>query len=291
MSKTIKLKNGQEVDRCQECQRDWDVVKHAAGGSCRGCNRMKQHKEAKPPQKWSEKFDHCQGQECPNTKDGITLQPHNAEGFCRSCYSIKQRYIDLEHSHAMEAVRRTQPGFKEKQAAAYSDWYERNNKEQIQNATQYQKEHPEEVRAWCTKYREANREICRASYKKWRENHLEKATEQGRLNRENNPELYRQHNRNRRARLANAEGIFTTEEWMQCCEDHDFQCYHCHKGLDDGILLTPDHLVPIIKSGSNFIDNIGPLCESCNSSKKDKDLIEFDPVYFGIRFELGSSEK
>jgi hypothetical protein len=287
MSKAIKLKSGQEVDRCQECQRDWDVVKHAAGGLCRGCNRMKQHKEAKPPQRWSEKFDYCQGQECPNTEDNITSQPHNADGLCRSCYSSKQRYVDLEHSHVMEATRRAQPGFAEKQKTFYDAWYEKNRERHIENVVKYGQEHPEWRREQNAKYREANREVCRASFKKWyyaNEENKEKSVNQYRKWREEHPEESRQHNRNRRARLANAEGEFTVEEWLQCCEDHNFQCYHCHKGIDDGILLTPDHLVPIIKSGSNFISNIAPLCESCNSSKKDRDLQEFDIEYFGIRF-------
>lgn len=67
------------------------------------------------------------------------------------------------------------------------------------------------------------------------------------------------------ARKAGAAGAFTQEEWDQLCAMYDNRCVAC------GLVrpLTPDHIVPIVKGGTNLIDNLQPMCRSCNCSKKE----------------------
>lgn len=72
----------------------------------------------------------------------------------------------------------------------------------------------------------------------------------------------------RQARLKGAEGKFTLEEWNQLLCKHEYKCVHCgYTGK-----LTKDHIVPLTKGGSNYITNIQPLCQSCNSSKGNRYL-------------------
>lgn len=273
---------------CQECGRGWDAVTHAAKGLCRGCSRKQQYIDNsgdKNRSKWSEEFTCCQNVNCPNTKDGVTQVVHQAQGLCKSCYSKKHRDDNLDHYHGVEELRRMKPEVVKYMRDYMDTYYPANKQKWVESGQKRRQEKPEACRAEWARYRENNREICRASFIKWyhvnEENKLQ-SLETARQWRQEHPEEARQLNRNRRAKLAGLEGNFTVEEWLQVCENHEFKCYHCGKGVDDGILLTPDHLVPVDSGDivpTNDIDNIGPLCGPCNSSKRNKSLAEFDPTY------------
>lgn len=73
----------------------------------------------------------------------------------------------------------------------------------------------------------------------------------------------------RRARIYGNEGDYTGVEFKKLCSQYDNRCLAC--GRND-IPLTADHIVPVSCGGSNYIDNIQPLCQSCNSSKGTKTI-------------------
>lgn len=73
----------------------------------------------------------------------------------------------------------------------------------------------------------------------------------------------------RYARLKGAIGTFTLDEWHDLKEKYNHKCAKC--GIDESLAkLTKDHIIPLTKGGSNYISNIQPLCQSCNSSKNNK---------------------
>lgn len=75
------------------------------------------------------------------------------------------------------------------------------------------------------------------------------------------------HNKlNQRRRRHQIYGKFTRDEWVQVLKWCDYKCLWCNRSY---VNLTVDHILPISKGGSNFIDNIAPLCKSCNSRKHD----------------------
>lgn len=80
----------------------------------------------------------------------------------------------------------------------------------------------------------------------------------------------------RRARMKDAEGHFTTAEWEALLTQYD-ACPMCSRRWEEippptgrSSVITRDHMVPISKGGSNRIENIQPLCYSCNSRKGDR---------------------
>ena len=137
------------------------------------------------------------------------------------------------------------------------------------------------------------RECAADKYKEWKEKnygvYLESArtwyrnnTERGRANSkrwsENNPERYAEISlraaHKRRTRIAGNGGSYTTKEWHNLCERTGWICLRCGKSHDES-KLTADHVTPISKGGTSNIDNIQPLCGSCNSSKGNRHMTDY----------------
>jgi 5-methylcytosine-specific restriction endonuclease McrA len=81
-------------------------------------------------------------------------------------------------------------------------------------------------------------------------------------------ESYKTNARLRRARMLGASGSFTSGEWRALVAKGSGRCLCC--GRTD-VTLVRDHVKPLSKGGSNSIDNIQPLCSTCNGRKGKRD--------------------
>lgn len=58
----------------------------------------------------------------------------------------------------------------------------------------------------------------------------------------------------------------TYKEWEACKQRHRHRCANCRTRRR----LTRDHIVPLSRGGHDGIENIQPLCHSCNARKGSK---------------------
>jgi len=113
------------------------------------------------------------------------------------------------------------------------------------------------------KYREENKEYTSQYQKEWQKNNPEKVRY-----------YYKIGNHRRRAILKNKElGNHSKEEWEELKKKYNHTCQICGKKepFDNQVyrFLTEDHIIPLSKGGMNTIENIQPLCLSCNSRKSN----------------------
>jgi 5-methylcytosine-specific restriction endonuclease McrA len=73
----------------------------------------------------------------------------------------------------------------------------------------------------------------------------------------------------RRERIKVYGGSHSIGEWETLKAQYNWTCPGCGK-YEPEIKLTRDHIVAISKGGSDNIENIQPLCVSCNSKKSTR---------------------
>lgn len=139
---------------------------------------------------------------------------------------------------------------------------------------EWYRENRESVLELSKAYLRANREaISQRRRARWHAN--------GEANRENqraryaaNPDLWKTHARLRRARMKGAEGKHTPDDVARILEAQGHRCVYCDADLHDGYHI--DHIVPLIRGGTDWPDNLQCLCAPCNLSKHDIMPDEFE---------------
>ncbi len=80
-------------------------------------------------------------------------------------------------------------------------------------------------------------------------------------------------NGRRYARKLKAEGSHTVEEMLAKLTDQAYKCYYC--GINIKTKYHRDHMIPLIRGGSDYISNIALTCPRCNLRKNTMTAKEF----------------
>jgi 5-methylcytosine-specific restriction endonuclease McrA len=84
---------------------------------------------------------------------------------------------------------------------------------------------------------------------------------------ERNRDRVRESKRKTKLRRKSVIGSHTLDEWQKLVDIFDGMCISC-MSTDYKGSLNVDHIIPIFRGGTDCIENIQPLCRSCNSKKR-----------------------
>jgi len=122
------------------------------------------------------------------------------------------------------------------------------------------------------RYRE-NRQAAIEYARQWRQKNPEKVKEYHERYRERYPEKERLRHIDKQLRrnaLKKNNGVFKVRA-KDLSKIYSMPCTCCgSRGK-----IHVDHVIPIAKGGVHGVGNLQPLCESCNTSKADKYMIEW----------------
>jgi 5-methylcytosine-specific restriction endonuclease McrA len=142
-------------------------------------------------------------------------------------------------------------------SAATMDWQKRNWDRKLAAAKRYRDRHRQRVReSWLKTYRTSKgyQASKRIQSKQWKDAH---------------PEYQKFYNHIRNARARANGGDCTPAQWKARGEFYGWRCAYCLIQLS---LETAevDHVIPVIRGGSNWPSNLVPACRSCNATKHAK---------------------
>jgi 5-methylcytosine-specific restriction endonuclease McrA len=150
-------------------------------------------------------------------------------------------------------------------------WSDANPERKKQNDKRHYEANKERVKAVNHLWRMTHRAQSNASRAAWARNHPEYTRERHKKYEKEHPEWMREKWRNRQAREKGAPGKITRREWEDLKKKYDYTCLRCKK-QEPEIVLTIDHVKPLVLGGTNTIDNAQPLCGVCNSRKNAKEI-------------------
>lgn len=141
-------------------------------------------------------------------------------------------------------------------------------KRKVSKQKSYQK-NKSSIAEYSKKYYVSNKDAIIARGMRWEKQNPDKVSAKYNRWRVAHPDKVKEIKNRRRANLAACNTYDISESFLRRL--YDSSCVACGSSKN----ITQDHIIPIARGGTHSEGNLQPLCQSCNSSKKDKLWIEW----------------
>ena len=150
---------------------------------------------------------------------------------------------------------------KDKIAEQHKQWYEDNRDKRLEQQKKYYENNKDKIAEYSKQYYEDNKDKIAEQHKQYY------ATPQGQV-------VAFNHNYKRRTKEQNQGNGITSEQWLECMKFFGFRCAYSDQVLSKDT-RSLDHIKPLNQGGEHEVWNVVPMDRGLNSSKSDKDLLEW----------------
>lgn len=169
----------------------------------------------------------------------------------------------------------------------FRKYYLKNKNRLVEKSRKFRKENPELWKAIYKQSKEKNKEKISLKFKQyyyeniekrrklwadWYEINKDKSSEYGKKYKKENKNKVNVWRNKRRQLKKNTVSDLSIQDWIKCLEFFNFRDAYTGKKMK---AISQDHIIPLSKGGGYTKNNIVPCEKSINSSKLNKDLMDW----------------
>lgn len=196
---------------------------------------------------------------------------------CKKCRAEQHKqYHKQNREKILEQKKEHYKNNRDKILECREQYYE-NNRDKI---AEYKRKYYENNKDKIKHYRKQNREKILERKKQWRENNKDNISEYGKQYRatpRGQALIFNKHCK-RRLREQNQGNGITPGQWLEMMKYFNWECAYSGEyigGSNKQNIRSIDHIIPLNKDGVHEIWNVVPMDRRLNSSKNNKDLLEW----------------
>lgn len=198
---------------------------------------------------------------------------YNLLGKCKTC---SKKYYQDNKKHISDRTHKYYVENREHKLKYRKQWYQDNKDYVAEYHKQYKKNNKEIIstrnKNYYLKNKEHRIEYCKQWYQD-NKDHVSEINKRYYLSPQGQAVAFNKNIKRRIKKQNQGDGI-TQDQWLEMMRYFNWKCAYSGKSLKDGT-RSIDHIEPLNQGGEHEIWNVVPMYRPYNSSKKDKNLMEW----------------